>query len=114
MAEHSKRGPARATLGGVKMRLAALDWSLLQRILLASMGGYVLCALATALLATSLPMTRVNAVLSATMLSFLVFTGVVMWAFYTPHLRRLWIRLGGACGVLGALLWLHASFGGGA
>lgn len=63
------------------------------RVLAAALGGYLLTAVITALLAASLPMAKVDAVLVATMLSFAFYAGAVMWAFTVKCWWRSWSDL---------------------
>ncbi|AVT19747.1 DUF3649 domain-containing protein [Paracidovorax avenae] len=82
------------------------------RALAATAGGYALAAAATAAgaLALALAMPRVEAVLAATMFSWLVYAGAVAWAFYARTAWSAWAGVGvpalllGAC-VLAPRLW---------
>ena len=63
-------------------------WSAtLMRILLAVVGGYALTYCATAALARLLPFERIDAAISATLLSFALYTCYVLWVYAVP-LRR--------------------------
>ncbi len=79
------------------------------RCVAAIVGGYVVSALCAALLALLLPLVRVEAVLASTMLSFAIYTVIVMWAFYEASLRRVWMALAGASAALGILTYLLSS-----
>ncbi|MEH6565955.1 MAG: iron transporter [Halopseudomonas sp.] len=59
----------------------------LTRILLAVLGGYALTYSFTAALARLLPGERIDAAISATLASFLVYTCYVLWVYAVP-LRR--------------------------
>jgi len=67
-------------------------------------GGYALSATAAALLAILLPMAPAEAVITATLLSFIVFCCAVLWVFAARTAWRAWagIVLPGA--VLGLIL----------
>ncbi|MFL9877163.1 DUF3649 domain-containing protein [Herbaspirillum rhizosphaerae] len=67
-------------------------------------GGYALSAMAAALLAILLPMAPAEAVITATLLSFIVFCCAVLWVFAARTAWRAWagIVLPGA--VLGLIL----------
>lgn len=54
---------------------------LLSRLLAGVGGGYAVAALFTAVLSSTLPMARSEAVLTATMASFAVHAAVIIWAF---------------------------------
>jgi hypothetical protein len=58
------------------------------RVVLAVAGGYGLAALCTMLLSVTLPLPRVEAVLAASMLSFAVYAGAVVWAFAARSVLR--------------------------
>lgn len=82
------------------------------RVLVAALGGYAVMALATAVLALLLPRlggTRAEGVLTASMLSFACYAGVVMWVFATRSATRAWLGLGTLALLLGlALLFLRS------
>ena len=75
------------------------------RVLAASLGGYVLTALVTALLAHALPATRAQAVLTATMLSFAFYAAIVVWVFTVRSTARVWQYLGAAIVVAAVALF---------
>lgn len=64
-------------------------------------GGYALAAVATALLALTLPMARADAVLTATLLSFTVYVCAVIWVFAARDALRAWLGIGVPTLVLG-------------
>ena len=75
---------------------AKARWSLASRVLAAAGGGYALTALTT--LAASLALTwigagRAEAVLTSTMISFLLYTAIVMAVFHARTASRAWIGL---------------------
>jgi len=78
-------------VGGILLRVAA-----------GVFGGYGVAALATMLLSVSLPMPRAEAVVTATMASFAVHAGAMVWAFAA---RGAWRAAGGIAGAA-AVLWL--------
>jgi len=69
-------------------------------------GGYVLTATASALVALALPLPRADAVTIATLLSFVVYTCVILWVFATASALRAWIGVLAVSAVLGGILWL--------
>lgn len=73
-------------------------------------GGYGIAALATASLSVGLPMPRAEAVLAATMASFAIYTGAILWAFAARGLPQVWMGTGAVAGGLG--LWLLVLQGG--
>ena len=72
-------------------------WSVLGRVLAASVGGYVVTALSMAALAAVLPWispaSPATSVLIATLLSFAVYTGLAVWAFSSRSATRAWVGL---------------------
>jgi len=75
------------------------------RTLAAVAGGYVLASAATALLSVALPVSRASAVLTATMLSFAIFTAAVMTAFAVSSALRAWLWLAPPGAALAAIAW---------
>lgn len=71
--------------------------AILSRTLLAVGGGYLFAALSTASLALILPMSRAQAVMAATQLSFALFCAFVVWAFCAPSARSAWLVAAGLC-----------------
>ena len=67
-------------------------------------------ALSTALLAVILPMVRIDAVLTATLLSFTVYTCAVLWVFAAGSAFRAWIGIVLPAAFLGLGLLAHRSF----
>ncbi|MFC7286524.1 DUF3649 domain-containing protein [Herminiimonas glaciei] len=80
------------------------------RAVAAILGGYAVTALATALLAVILPMVRIDAVLTATLLSFTVYTCAVLWVFAARSAFRAWIGIVLPAAILGLGLLVHRSF----
>jgi Ca2+/Na+ antiporter len=77
------------------------------RAIAAILGGYVLSALATFALAIFLPMSKAEASMTATLLSFLIYTGVVLWVFATRTAGRAWVGIVVPSVVIGALIGLQ-------
>jgi len=63
------------------------------RAVAAIAGGYVLTAIASALIAIALPLPRADAVTLATLLSFVVYTCVILWVFATGSALRAWVGI---------------------
>ena len=70
------------------------------RCLAAIFGGYLLSAVATILLAQILPLSQVDRVLTAMMLSFTVYTCAVIWVFSVKSTWRYWLDLFALSGLL--------------
>lgn len=75
------------------------------RAVAGSAGAYAVAALFAAALARVLPMGRVEAVIPATLLAFLVAPGVTIWAFLAPGPWRAWAGVIGAVLLLGVMVW---------
>jgi hypothetical protein len=77
------------------------------RAVAAIVGGYALTALATFALAIFLPLTRAEASMTATLLSFVIYTCAVIWVFATRTAWRAWAGIVAPAVVLGALIGLQ-------
>ncbi|CAB3845282.1 hypothetical protein LMG26858_01419 [Achromobacter anxifer] len=73
------------------------------RAVAAILGGYALASAAAACLAVWLPMRRADAVVTAQMLSFVVYTCGVIWVFATRNAWRAWAGILLPALLLGAL-----------
>ncbi|ETK17607.1 putative iron uptake protein [Pseudomonas sp. FH4] len=65
-------------------------WPTLSRIVAALIGGYLFTYAFTAALARLLPMDKVDALVVATLPSFLIYTLVILWAFGCRNAWRAW------------------------
>jgi hypothetical protein len=85
-------------------------WMVASRACAAAIGGYVLTSLATAALSLLLPrllsIPRAEAVLTATLFSFVLYTGIVIWVFTTRSAARAWLVIGSVSLVLALSIWL--------
>ena len=85
------------------------------RTLAATAGGYALAAAAAAALSLVLApaLARVDAVLTATMLAWLVYAAAVAWVFYARTSWGAWLGLLAPAAVMGAMAmaprWLGAA-----
>ncbi|MFL9925734.1 DUF3649 domain-containing protein [Herbaspirillum lusitanum] len=77
----------------------------LSRVLAAILGGYVLSALCTVMVSHGLPLGRADAVMTATMLSFIIYTCAVIWVFAVHSALRAWIGILIPTLVLAAIYW---------
>lgn len=64
-------------------------FQVLLRVLAGFIGGYILTGYMTAITALLLPMTRADAVVLSSMLSYLWFAGIIIWAFAVKSLLKL-------------------------
>ncbi|WP_448120996.1 hypothetical protein [Xanthomonas arboricola] len=85
-------------------------WSVAGRVLAASIGGYALtstgCSVLAQLLSRFAGVSPAVSVLSMTLLSFAIYTGVVLWMFRARSALRMWGWLGVGIAVLGGASWL--------
>lgn len=84
------------------------------RAVAAIAGGYALSALSATALALLLPLARAEAVIAATLASFVIYTCAVMWVFAARSAWRAWAGLAVPSALLAALLWLVQRGGGAA
>ena len=68
-------------------------WATVSRITAAILGGYAFTYAFTAALARVLPLDKVDALISASLLSFAVYTGAILWAFACRSATRAWAGL---------------------
>lgn len=84
-------------------------WAVLWRVLLACLGGYAVTALACMVFAHVLVavglLARAPAVLLSTLLSFVLYTAVVLWVFHERRLRRVSALLLGSSAVLAGMVF---------
>lgn len=82
---------------------ARYRFQILLRVLAGFIGGYVLTGYITAVTAILLPMTRADAVMLSSMLSYLWFAGILIWAFAIKSLLNLYLILAMLIGAMATL-----------
>lgn len=83
-------------------------WKITWRVMLAIIGGYVLTNQISILLSLLLPIPKSDAVMTALLLSFIVYSVIVIWVFSVSSLKKvLWGMTGAilSTGVLTALVY---------
>ena len=75
------------------------------RTVLAILGGYAFTYAATAALARLLPLDRVDALTTASLLSFMVYLAFILWAFAAASVRRVLVGLGVAVPLAAIGFW---------
>ncbi|WP_110970949.1 iron transporter [Pseudomonas huaxiensis] len=75
------------------MKTTTFSWPMLSRIVAAILGGYAFTYAFTAALARLLPLDKVDALISASLLSFAVYTAFILWAFACRSAARVWAGL---------------------
>ncbi|HEY0892055.1 MAG TPA: DUF3649 domain-containing protein [Cellvibrio sp.] len=88
-------------------------WQVFGRIVLATLGGYAFTLLLGILLTYSLPVSKSSAVMTANLLSFAIYTSVVIWVFSARSLRSIAINLGASIVLLGLVTVLFHVVSGG-
>lgn len=86
--------------------LARYRWAVVSRIIAAVFGGYALASATAAGLAVWLPMARIDAVVTASMLAFVAYTIAVMWVFAARNTWRAWAGILVPTVLLAGLFWL--------
>ncbi|MDR5172069.1 DUF3649 domain-containing protein [Methylobacillus flagellatus] len=76
------------------------------RIVAAVVAGYALASAVSILFALLLPVSKAEAVLASTMLSFAVYAGIVIWVFHARSATRAWIGLLVPLAVISLACWL--------
>ena len=94
----------RPALPALRYRLAVAS-----RTAAAILGGYALAASFTAAASLLLPLARADAVITATLLSFAVYAGAVVWAFAARDAWRAWLGVATPSVVLALGLLLYRS-----
>lgn len=77
----------------------------LSRITAGLFGGYLFTYAFTAAFARSLPLERADAVVVATLFSFLVYTLAILWAFAARSAWRAWVGLALALPLMAIGFW---------
>ena len=72
---------------------AQYRWLVASRVLAAVLGGYALTSAASTLLALLWPLPQAEAVAASTMLSFALYTLIIIWIFASQRLRTVWLGL---------------------
>lgn len=87
-------------------------WLIASRVLAASVGAYILTSLIASVLALLLPLvlnlSRAEAVLIVTLLSFAIYTALAIWTFSISSVSRVWCCLCVWSGLLSVLMWCIA------
>jgi len=86
---------------------ASYRLSVASRVLAAILGGYMLSALTAFALAAFLPLSRSEASMTATLLSFLIYACAVIWVFTTRTAWRAWAGIIAPSLVLGGLVLIR-------
>lgn len=89
---------------------ARYRWMVLSRLIAGFIAGYLVASLFAIVLALLLPLisdtSQAEALLIATMWSFVLYAVIVIWAFTTRSALRAWLGLLGGAAFLGAAWFL--------
>ncbi|MET0356067.1 MAG: DUF3649 domain-containing protein [Cellvibrio sp.] len=88
-------------------------WQVAIRIFLAVAGGYLVTNLLIILLSYVLPLSKSDAVVTASLMSFAIFSSWVVWVFSVKNLRQIWWGLLVSAVSLEALILAIEFLGGG-
>ena len=81
-------------------------WQIAARVFAAVVLGYLVTNTSAVLLGFLLPLPKIDAVITASLLSFAIYTALILWIFTVKTLRRVWLGLGLASVVTGGGAWL--------
>lgn len=84
---------------------ARYRWAIASRVLAAFVGGYILSSLLLLLLALIWPLPQAEAIAASTMLSFILYLLIIIWAFSTKRLRTVWLGMLLSSLLCFALVW---------
>jgi hypothetical protein len=82
--------------------------AVLSRLAAAVFGGYALATMLPILLSHALPMPKAEAVMTAVLLSFVVYTCAILWAFAAGTAAKAWSGLLIPTAACTALWWMVA------
>jgi len=92
------------SLKSTDKELARYRIEVVLRVVFAVVGGYVFTTLSAIFLSYSLPLSKSDAVITASVLSFALFTCAIIWVFAVKSLLRAWLGLVVPSLVLGVLI----------
>lgn len=96
-----------------EQELRQYRWQVFGRIIIAILGGYGFTLLFGILFTYVIPVSKSSAVMTASLLSFAIYTSVIIWVFAARNLRSVAIGLGSALFVLGVVTLLFRLVSGG-
>ena len=90
-----------------RSKASTINWiTVTSRVGAAAIGGYALTYACTAWLSIVLPLGKSEAVLTASMISFVIYTAAILWAFAATTPMGAWLVLLIATGLLGGMTFL--------
>ncbi|MEM1263257.1 MAG: hypothetical protein AAGH76_12730 [Pseudomonadota bacterium] len=89
------------------------NWHVTSRVVAAAIPAFILANTASVLLALLLPGAKIGSVATAILLSFGLWTAIIMWVFTVKRLRTVWVGLISSiivtAGAAALLLWLETN-----
>ena len=76
--------------------LTRYRWEVFGRCLIAVFGGYIFTIALSIFLTQVLPIAKSSAVMTANLLSFAIYSTVIIWVFSIKEFRQLWWGLAGS------------------
>lgn len=89
---------------------AAYRWMVFFRVIAGFIGGYILTAYITMLLAEILPMSRADAVVLSSLLSYLWFCMAIIWVFAVKSALKAWLGMLVAIALFASLYYAYKVF----
>lgn len=89
---------------------AVYRWMVFSRIIASFVGGYILTAYITMVLAVLLPMSRADAVVLASLLSYVWFCIAIIWVFAVKSVLKAWLGMLGGIALFVAIHYLLKAF----
>ena len=90
---------------------AQYRWMVFSRVIAGFIGGYILTAYITMVLAQVLPMSRADAVVLASLLSYIWFCIAIIWVFAVKSALKAWLGIIGGIAPFVAIHYLLKAFG---
>ncbi len=78
----------------------------LSRIMAAVFGGYALTTVMILLFSYLLPLPKKDALMLATMLGYIIYALIIIWAFTVSRVKLVWLGIGASTGLCGAFVFL--------
>jgi|ACQI01.1.fsa_nt_gi hypothetical protein len=85
------------------------SWLMTYRVIAAILGGFALTLTSSMLLSQLLAIfitERANASITAMLISFTIYTVIVMWVFTVESVKTVWIKLLSGIAITGFLVWV--------
>lgn len=90
---------------------ALYRWMVFSRVIAGFMGGYILTAYITMVLAELLPMARADAVVLASLLSYVWFCMAIIWVFAVRSALKAWLGMLAGVILFAAVYYSLKAFG---